>query len=85
MQKGTFAEFLKSGIDFEDILSRKENEEAELSPGPATPTLISESSVLSQLSCRHSLKDAAPEDQDAKRKTVPFTPKRKILPLKTLF
>ena len=64
MQKGTFAEFLKSGIDFEDILSRKENEEAELSPGPATPTLISESSVLSQLSCRHSLKDAAPEDQD---------------------
>ena len=64
MQKGTFADFPKSGIDFEDILLRKENEEAETSPGPGTPTLISESSVQSQLSSRHSMKDTAPEDQD---------------------
>ena len=64
MQKGTFADFPKSGIDFEDILLRKENEEAEPSPGPGTPTLISESSVQSQLSSRHSMKDTAPEDQD---------------------
>ena len=64
MQKGTFAEFPKSGIDFEDILLRKEIEEAEPSPGPETLTLISESSVQSQLSSRPSLKDAAPKDQD---------------------
>ena len=64
MQKGTFAEFPKPGIDFEDILLKKENEEAEPSPGSGIPTLISESSVQSQLSPRYSLKDAAPEDQD---------------------
>ncbi|XP_060989039.1 ATP-binding cassette sub-family C member 4-like [Dama dama] len=64
MQKGTFAEVPKSWIDFEDILLKKENEEAEPSPGPGTPTLISESSVQSQLSSRPFLKDAAPEDQD---------------------
>ncbi|KAB0345475.1 hypothetical protein FD754_022401, partial [Muntiacus muntjak] len=64
MQKGTFAEVSKSWIDFEDILLKKENEESEPSPGPGTPTLISESSVQSQLSSRPFLKDAAPEDQD---------------------
>ena len=64
MKKGTFTEVPKSWIDFEDILLKKENEEAEPSPGPGTPTLISESSVQSQLSSRPFLKDAAPEDQD---------------------
>ena len=64
MQKGTFSGFPKSGIDFEDILLRKEIEEAEPSPGSETLTLISESSVQSQLSSRPSLKDAAPKDRD---------------------
>ncbi|XP_027391668.1 multidrug resistance-associated protein 4-like [Bos indicus x Bos taurus] len=63
IQKGTFAEFSKSGIDFEDIFWEKV-EKAEPSPGPGTLTLISESSVQSQPSSRPSLKDAAPEDQD---------------------
>ncbi|KAM9674352.1 ATP-binding cassette sub-family C member 4-like isoform 2-T2 [Dama dama] len=65
IQKGTFAEFPKSGIDFEDILLMKEIEEAEPSPGPGTPSLISETLVPSQQSSRPSLKDVAPEDQDA--------------------
>ena len=64
MQKGTFAEFSKSGIDFEDIVLWEKVEKAEPSPGPGTLTLISESSVQSQPSSRPSLKDAAPEDQD---------------------
>ncbi|OWK00772.1 hypothetical protein Celaphus_00016754, partial [Cervus elaphus hippelaphus] len=67
IQKGTFAQFPKSGVNFEDILLKKENEETEPSPGTGTPTLrnqISESSVQSQQSSRPSLKDAAPEDQD---------------------
>ena len=68
VQKGTYAELLKSGVDFASLL-KKENEEAEPSPGPETLTLISESSVQSQLSSRPSLKDAAPEDQD-----VSFSP-----------
>ena len=67
MQKGTYTEFLKSGIDFGSIL-KKENEETEPSTVPGTPTLrnrtFSESSVWSQQSSRPSLKDAAPEDQD---------------------
>ena len=62
MEKGTFAEFSKFGIDFEDIILWEETEEAEPSPGPGT--LISESLVQSQPSSRPSLKDAAPEDQD---------------------
>ncbi|XP_043334061.1 ATP-binding cassette sub-family C member 4-like isoform X4 [Cervus canadensis] len=65
LQKGTFAEFPKSGIDFEDILLMKEIEETEPSPGPGTPSLISETLVPSQQSSRPSLKDVAPEDQDA--------------------
>ncbi|KAM6180104.1 ATP-binding cassette sub-family C member 4 isoform 2-T2 [Erethizon dorsatum] len=67
VQKGTYTEFLKSGIDFGSLL-KKENEEAEQSSVPGTPTLrsrtFSESSVWSQQSSRPSLKDAVPEDQD---------------------
>ncbi|XP_060989040.1 ATP-binding cassette sub-family C member 4-like [Dama dama] len=69
IQRGNFFEFPKSGLDFEDIVLKKENEEAEPSPGPRTPSLriqtSSESSVPSQQSSRPTLKDAAPEDQDA--------------------
>nr|XP_020732978.1 multidrug resistance-associated protein 4-like isoform X4 [Odocoileus virginianus texanus] len=65
IQKRTFAEFPKSGIDFEDILLMKEIEETEPSPGPGTPSLISETLVPSQQSSRPSSKDVAPEDQDA--------------------
>ena len=64
MQKGTFAEFSKSGIDFENIILWQKAEKAEPSPGPGTLTLISESSLQSQPSSRPSVKDAAPEDQD---------------------
>ncbi|KAG5193196.1 hypothetical protein JEQ12_020656 [Ovis aries] len=64
MEQGTFAEFSKFGIDFEDIILWEETEEAEPSPGPGTLTMISESSVQSQPSSRPSLKDVAPEDQD---------------------
>ena len=63
VQKGTYTEFLKSGIDFGSLL-KKENEEAEPSPVPGTPTLISKSLDQSLQSHRPSLKDAAPEDQD---------------------
>uniref|UniRef100_A0A8D1DXB2 Cystic fibrosis transmembrane conductance regulator n=1 Tax=Sus scrofa TaxID=9823 RepID=A0A8D1DXB2_PIG len=67
VEKGTYTEFLKSGIDFGSLL-KKENEEAEPSPMPGTPTLrnrtFSESSIWSQQSSRPSLKDAAPEGQD---------------------
>nr|XP_030712497.1 multidrug resistance-associated protein 4-like [Globicephala melas] len=67
VQKGTYTTFPKSGVDFEDILLKKVNEQAELSPVPGTPTLrnqTSESSVWSQQSSRPSLQGAAPEDQD---------------------
>ncbi|XP_068840811.1 ATP-binding cassette sub-family C member 4 isoform X2 [Capricornis sumatraensis] len=67
VQKGTYTEFLKSGIDFGSLL-KKENEEAESSPVPGTPTLrnrtFSESSVWSQQSSRPSLKEATPEGPD---------------------
>ncbi|XP_077014652.1 ATP-binding cassette sub-family C member 4 [Tamandua tetradactyla] len=66
VQKGTYTEFLKSGVDFGSLL-KKENEEAEQSPIPGTPTLrnrtFSESSVWSQQSSRPSLKEGTPEDQ----------------------
>ncbi|CAI9178863.1 unnamed protein product [Rangifer tarandus platyrhynchus] len=65
IQKGTLVEFPKFGVDFEDILLKKKNEEGEPSPGPGAPSLNSESSVQFQQSPRPSLKDAAPEDQDA--------------------
>ncbi|DAA23787.1 TPA: ATP-binding cassette protein C4-like [Bos taurus] len=68
VQKGIYAEFPKPGIDFEDILLTNEDEEAEPSPGPGTPTLrnwsSSESSVQSLQSSSPSLKDATPEDKD---------------------
>ncbi|XP_024611027.1 multidrug resistance-associated protein 4-like [Neophocaena asiaeorientalis asiaeorientalis] len=68
VQKGTYTTFPKSGVDFEDILLKKENEETEPSPVPGSPALrnrtFSESSVWSQQSSRPSLQDAAPEDQD---------------------
>lgn len=67
VQKGTYTEFLKSGVDFGSLL-KKENEETEQSPVPGTPTLrnrtFSESSVWSQQSSRPSLKDGTPEGQD---------------------
>ena len=68
VQKGIYAEFPKPGIDFEDILLKNEDEEAEPSSGPGTPTLrnwfSSESSVQSLQSSSPSLKDATPEDKD---------------------
>lgn len=67
VQKGTYAELLKSGIDFASLL-KKENEEAEPFPVPESPTMrtqtSSESSVQSQQSSTPLLKDAAAEDQD---------------------
>lgn len=42
----------------------KEIEETEPSPGPGTPSLISETLVPSQQSSRPSLKEATPEGQD---------------------
>ncbi|KAF3825716.1 hypothetical protein GH733_006543 [Mirounga leonina] len=66
VQKGTYTEFLKSGVDFGSLL-KKENEEADESPALGSPTLrtrsFSESSVWSQQSSRPSLKDGAPEVQ----------------------
>ncbi|XP_047611777.1 ATP-binding cassette sub-family C member 4-like [Phacochoerus africanus] len=66
MKKGTYVEFPKPGVDFEDILL-KTNEEAEPSRVPDSRTLRgrpSEPSVQPQESPRPSLEDAAPEDQD---------------------
>ncbi|XP_032352664.1 multidrug resistance-associated protein 4 isoform X2 [Camelus ferus] len=67
VQKGTYTEFLKSGVDFGSIL-KKENEEAEASAAPGTPTLrnrtFSEASIWSQQSSRPSLKDGTPEGPD---------------------
>ncbi|XP_027413619.1 multidrug resistance-associated protein 4-like isoform X1 [Bos indicus x Bos taurus] len=67
VQKGTYAELLKSGVDFASLL-KEENEEAEPSPVPESPTMrtqtSSESSVQSQQSSTPLLKDAAAEDQD---------------------
>uniref|UniRef100_A0A452VN33 Multidrug resistance-associated protein 4 n=1 Tax=Ursus maritimus TaxID=29073 RepID=A0A452VN33_URSMA len=65
VQKGTYTEFLKSGVDFGSLLKR-ENEEADQSPAPGSPALrtrsFSASSVWSQQSSRPSLKDGAPEN-----------------------
>ncbi|XP_061290379.1 ATP-binding cassette sub-family C member 4-like [Bos javanicus] len=67
VQKGTYAELLKSGVDFTSLL-KKENEEAKPSPVPESPTMrtqtSSESPVQSQQSSTPLLKDAAAEDQD---------------------
>uniref|UniRef100_A0A2K6TD95 ATP binding cassette subfamily C member 4 (PEL blood group) n=1 Tax=Saimiri boliviensis boliviensis TaxID=39432 RepID=A0A2K6TD95_SAIBB len=74
VQKGTYTEFLKSGLDFGSLL-KKDNEEVEQLPVPETPTLrhrtFSESSVWSQQSSRPSLKDGALENQDTEN--VPAT------------
>ncbi|KAL0614677.1 Multidrug resistance-associated protein 4 [Plecturocebus cupreus] len=74
VQKGTYTEFLKSGLDFGSLL-KKANEEGEQLPVPETPTLrnrtFSESSVWSQQSSRPSLKDGALESQDTEN--VPAT------------
>nr|XP_036880742.1 multidrug resistance-associated protein 4 [Manis javanica] len=70
VQKGTYTEFQKSGVDFGSLL-KKENEEAEQSPVPGSPLLrnrtFSETSVWSQQS---SLKDGAPEGQDTENMQV---------------
>ena len=63
MERGTYAEFLKSGVDIFSLFEKR-NKQPESSPVLGTPTLISESLVLSPSSPRPSLKDAAPEDQD---------------------
>ncbi|XP_045834036.1 ATP-binding cassette sub-family C member 4 isoform X2 [Meles meles] len=66
VQKGTYTEFLKSGVDFGSLL-KTENEEADQSPAPGSPVLrtrsFSESSIWSQQSSKPSLKDSAPEVQ----------------------
>ncbi|XP_061027210.1 ATP-binding cassette sub-family C member 4 isoform X2 [Eubalaena glacialis] len=81
VQKGTYTEFLKSGIDFGSIL-KKENEETEPSTVPGTPTLrnrtFSESSVWSQQSSRPSLKDAAPDDQDTENIQVTLSEESRL-------
>ncbi|XP_043747922.1 ATP-binding cassette sub-family C member 4-like isoform X3 [Cervus elaphus] len=64
VERGTYSEFLKSGIDIFSLFE-KGNEQSEPSPLPGTPTVISESLVQSLQSPRRSLKDAAPEDQEA--------------------
>ncbi|XP_070656005.1 ATP-binding cassette sub-family C member 4-like isoform X3 [Bos indicus] len=63
VERGTYSEFLKSGIDVFSLFE-KGNEQSEPSPFPGAPSLISESLVQSLKSPRPSLKDAAPEDQE---------------------
>ena len=63
VERGTYSEFLKSGIDIFSLFE-KGNEQSEPSPVPGTPSLISESLVQSLQSPRPSVKDVAPEDQD---------------------
>ncbi|XP_030712764.1 ATP-binding cassette sub-family C member 4 [Globicephala melas] len=81
VQKGTYTEFLKSGVDFGSIL-KKENEETEPSTVPGSPALrnrtFSESSVWSQQSSRPSLKDAAPEDQDTENIQVTLSEESRL-------
>ncbi|XP_074155461.1 LOW QUALITY PROTEIN: ATP-binding cassette sub-family C member 4 [Sminthopsis crassicaudata] len=64
MEKGTYTEFQKSGIDFGSLL-KKENEEVDQSQVPEVPILrdrsFSESSVWSQQSSKHSLKEGPAE------------------------
>ncbi|XP_006879633.1 PREDICTED: multidrug resistance-associated protein 4 [Elephantulus edwardii] len=73
VQKGTYMEFLKSGVDFGSLL-KKEIEEPEHSSAPGTPTLrsrtFSESSVWSQQSSRPSLKDGVQEAQTTEEPQV---------------
>ncbi|XP_016079635.1 PREDICTED: multidrug resistance-associated protein 4 [Miniopterus natalensis] len=66
VQKGTYTEFLKSGVDFGSLL-KKDNDEVEQASISGSPKLrhrtFSESSIWSQQSSRASLKDGAPESQ----------------------
>ncbi|XP_055398764.1 ATP-binding cassette sub-family C member 4-like [Bubalus kerabau] len=81
VQKGTYAELLKSGIDFASLL-KKENEEAEPSPVPESPTMrsqtSSEFSVQSQQSSKPLLKDAAAEDQDTENIQETLSEERRL-------
>ncbi|XDB55925.1 hypothetical protein AB1E18_009387 [Capra hircus] len=63
VERGTYSEFLKSGVDIFSLFG-KGNKQPESSSVPGTPTLTSESLVQSLLSPRPSLKDVAPEDRD---------------------
>ncbi|KAF6083621.1 ATP binding cassette subfamily C member 4 [Phyllostomus discolor] len=76
VQKGTYTEFLRSGVDFGSLL-KKENEEAEQASTSESPSLrhrtFSESSVWSQQSSRPSLKDGAPESQSVENENVQAT------------
>ena len=63
MERGTYSEFLKSGVDIFSFFEKR-NKQPGSSPVLGTPTLISESLVQSPSSPRPSLKDAVPEDQD---------------------
>ncbi|XP_027391355.1 multidrug resistance-associated protein 4-like isoform X2 [Bos indicus x Bos taurus] len=63
VEKGTYSEFLESGVDIFSLFE-KGNKQPASSPVLGTATLISESLVQSLPSPRPSLKDAAPEDQD---------------------
>ena len=63
MKRGTYSEFLSSGVDIFSLFE-KENDQYEPSPVLEAPTLISKSSVPSKQSPRPSLNYAAPEDQD---------------------
>uniref|UniRef100_A0A4X1TKS2 Multidrug resistance-associated protein 4 n=1 Tax=Sus scrofa TaxID=9823 RepID=A0A4X1TKS2_PIG len=65
MKKGTFAEFPKPGVDFEDIPLKEKEAEPPPVPDSPTPSQASESSVESQENPRPLLEDAAPQDQDA--------------------
>ena len=63
VERGTYSEFLKSGIDIFSLFERG-NKQSKPSPALGTPTMISESLGPSLQSPRPSLKGAAPEDQD---------------------
>ncbi|OWK00974.1 hypothetical protein Celaphus_00016728, partial [Cervus elaphus hippelaphus] len=63
MERGTYSEFLKSGVDLFSLFE-KGSKQPESSPVLGAHTLISESLVRCLPSPRPSLKDAAPEDQD---------------------
>ncbi|XP_042785109.1 ATP-binding cassette sub-family C member 4 isoform X5 [Panthera leo] len=80
VQKGTYTEFLKSGVDFGSLL-KKENEEADQSPAPGSPALknrsFSESSLWSQQSSKPSLKDGRPEGQNTENLQVTVSEERR--------
>nr|XP_042111060.1 ATP-binding cassette sub-family C member 4-like [Ovis aries] len=73
VERGTYSEFLKSGVDIFSLFEKGE-EPSEPSPVPGAHTVISESLVQSFQSPRPSLKDAAPEDQDTENIQVILAP-----------